>query len=536
MEPINKSWRETLNYSIIILIGLICCYVVYSATINGPRGWSDTAAYISAGRNLLLGNGYGYPVPDGSFHTLVLNPPLYPLALAVTSFINPNMVVGARWLSIFLFFLSILGTGIILYQSSKSRWMAITGIIIFAGFPDMFAIFSSAMSEPLFLTIYIWMVYFFVRYVFTGDPRCLTCSALLAGLLPLTRYAGVVFPITILIYLFIFDKGDRVASLKKTMLFAAYSGIPSAVWFAWIYFRNNHLVGGRILTFSWAQSYADLKLFYASFMNVIWNSLPFSEGFPGFYFITKYLIVFIILIFITVTTLMSHKKNAKPAMSFIVFAVFGLTGLVYSISLLIIFILTTPKPDINERMLLPLFTSFLFYLFAAVSMWWNSAKRTARFALAGFGILLFFISTTAFMIKDIPTFEKLKLGNTHAGYHWNDDPIIEMIRSLPPGTPIVSNSPDVILLWTNHPAYEVFDTLTPAFVENSLPYGEDDLVPAQSAFRNNGYLIIFNGFNGFNITFKSLYGKEKSERIKTLFEDLMVVDKFNSGIIYKYKK
>ncbi|MBI5353293.1 MAG: glycosyltransferase family 39 protein [Chloroflexi bacterium] len=536
MKPLKKPWREILNYSIIILIGIIGCYVVYMATTKGPRGWSDTTAYISSAKNLLLGNGLGYPVASGRFSPLKHYPPLYPLVIAGTGFINSNLVFNVRWLSILSFFFSLLGMSLILYKSGKSISLTATSMIVFASFPRMFAVFSSAMSEPLFLVIFIWTIYIFMQYLAKGASVYLIGSALLAGLVPLTRYVGVVVPVTILMYLFLFDKGELAARIKKSVSFAFLSGIPSLIWFAWIYFRNEHSVGGRVWNFSWAQSYADLKLFYSSFMNVIWGSLPFSEGLPGLSFMTKYLIVLIVIAIITMATLMSYKRNAKSAMSFSVFVIFGLTGLVYSILLLIIFILTLPKPDIDDRMLLPLFTSFFFYLSAAVSVWWSSAKRTTQFALAGFGLLLFSISTTAFMINDIPTYSKLKLGNTNTGYHWNNDPIIEMIRSLPDETPIISNNPDLILLWTNHPAYGIFDTLTPAFIESSLTYGEDDSIPAQIAFRNNGYLIIFNGAYGFNITFKSLYGKDKVERIKTLFAELTVVDRFDTGTIYKYNK
>jgi len=536
MEPLKKPWREILNYSVSILIGIIGCYVVYMATIKGPRGWSDTTAYISSAKNLLLGNGLGYPVAGGRFSPLKHYPPLYPLVIAGTGFINSNLVFNVRWLSILSYFFSILGMGLILYKSGKSITLTVASIILFASFPRMFAVFSSAMSEPLFLALTIWTIYIFIQYLAKGDPVYLIGSALLAGLVPLTRYVGVVVPASILMYLFLFDKGELAARIKKCISFAALSGMTSVIWLVWIYFRNEHSVGGRVWNFSWAQSYTDLKLFYSSFMNVIWNSLPFSDGLPGFSFIIKYSIVFIVLVVITMATLMSYKRNPNSAISFSVFIVFGLTGLIYSISLLIIFILTLPKPDIDDRMLLPLFASFFFYLSAAVSVWWSVAKRTTQFALAGVGLLLFFISTTAFIAKDIPTYAKLKLGNTTTGYHWDNDPVIEMIRDLPLETPIISNNPDLILLWTNHPAYGVFDTLTPAFIESSLPYGEDDSVPAQKVFRNNGYLILFNGAYGFNVTFKSLYGKDKAERIKTLFADLTIVDEFDTGIIYKYNK
>ena len=531
-----KNRNDVLSYAAIIMVGIIGCYVISSATPNGPRGFSDTSAYIAAARNLFLGNGYGYPGPDGTFYTLKLNPPLYPLALALTGFLDPNLVVGARWLSIFLYFLSILGTGVILYGSGKSIWLTVAGIIIFASFPKMFAIYSSAMSEPLFLAVYIWTVYILVRHSLTGDIRYLICSALMAGLLPLTRYVGLVIPAAILIYLLLFGQGDWVTRIRKSTLFAALSGAPSAVWFAWIYFHSDRSIGGRILTFSWTQNYADLKLFYASFMDIIWGSLPFNEGLPQITFASKYLILFVMLGVMTLVTVRSGRKDPRSAMSMGIFSIFGLTGLVYSVSLLVIFILSTPRPDINDRMLLPLFTSFLFYLTAAVSIWWNNAKRAVRFTLAGVGVLLFLAGVSAFTIKDMSTYATLQLGNTHAGFRWDGNPIIGMIRKLPPGTPIISNNPDLILLWTNHSAYAVFDTLSPAFVESTLPYGSDDSDPAQAAFKNNGYLIIINGFNDFNSTFKGTFGKDKGERVNSLLAGLIVFDEFKSGIIYQYKK
>ena len=532
---LKKNRGEVIGYSAIIMVGIIGCYVIYTATINGPRGFSDTSAYIATARNLFLGNGYGYPGPDGTFNLLKLNPPLYPALLAATGFLDPNLVAGARWLGILFYFLSILGTGVILQRSGGSLTLTIAGSLIFAAFPKIFAIFSSAMSEPLFLTVYIWTVYVLVRHLLTDDIRYLVPAALMAGLLPMTRYVGLVIPAAMLIHLFLFGRGDWMARTRKSALFAALSGLPSAAWFAWIYLQTDRSIGGRVLTFSWTQSYADLKLLYASFMDIIWGSLPFSGSLPELTFAAKYSILFVLLAVMTLITLRLGLQDPRSAMSIGVFSIFGLTGLVYSISLLVIFVLSTPRPDINDRMLLPLFTSFLFYLTAAVPIWWNNAKRTVRFTLAGTGILLFLVSMAAFVIRDVSTYATLQIGNTHAGFHWNGNPIIEMIRTLPPDTPVISNNPDLILLWTNHPVYGIFDTLTPAFVDDTRPYGADASDPAQAAFQNNGYLIIINGFNDFNTTLKGTFGRDKGERVNTLLAGLVVIDEFKSGTIYRCK-
>ena len=84
-------------------LALICiagAALFLHATAEGPVGYSDSAAYMVAGRNLANGVGLGYHFPDGRFITLTHYPPLYPVFFAICETLGLDLVRAGQTLNL----------------------------------------------------------------------------------------------------------------------------------------------------------------------------------------------------------------------------------------------------------------------------------------------------------------------------------------------------------------------------------------------------------------------------------------------------
>ena len=143
---------------VLVIVGVLSILggaaAVYS-TAKGPWGYSDSVAYIVSARNLLKGIGLGYYYHSGRFYALTQYPPFYPLVLAGIGLFRVDLVAATRGLSIILFAATLISAGWVFIRSSSSPASAILACMLIGIFPTTLTLFSSSMSEPLFVFLFL---------------------------------------------------------------------------------------------------------------------------------------------------------------------------------------------------------------------------------------------------------------------------------------------------------------------------------------------------------------------------------------------
>jgi len=242
---------------------------------------------------------------------------------------------------------------------------------------------------------------------------------------------------------------------------------------------------------------------------------------------------------ITLATLLAERHLRKGSSQPVtkgdlqIFSIFGLSSLAYVAALVLTFLFTRPAPDIDNRMLLPLYTGLVLCLLAAFSSWANAwFRERLRWLmvipwLIGVVIVYWYSADVLWQVK---YFHK---GGGDINYSWKDSETIAAVRDLPPDVPVISDKAALLLLWADRPAYEMMNSFPPDFVNQSAPYGEDEMDSAQIVFRQQGAaLVLFRGHLSAELA--QDYGEKGKERMDSLLEGLILLGQYSDGAIYLY--
>jgi len=115
---------------------------------------------------------------------------------------------------------------------------------------------------------------------------------------------------------------------------------------------------------------------------------------------------------------------------------------------------------------------------------------------------------------------------------WQQSELIAQVRSLPPGTPLISNQPAPIFFLTGRPSYDLVSSLAhadrPANIE---PYGSNPGDPNQILFRDRrAGLVIFD--LGIYEQLRGIYGEDPMETLRRLTDGLEVAVRVGDGVVF----
>jgi len=530
---------------VLVIVGLLSILggaaAVYS-TAKGPWGYSDSVAYIVSARNLLKGIGLGYYYPSGRFYVLTQYPPFYPLVLAGIGLFRVDLVAATRWLSIILFAATLLGAGWVFIRLSSSPTLAIPASVLMGIFPVMVTMFSSSMSEPLFIFFLLWSGFCLVGYLKHDNLLWLVLSAILTGLLPLTRYIGIAIFFAGVVSIFLFIPGVWKERLKKAALFSAISIMPIVLWVFWVYFSVDHTLAGRGMQYDWGGLSSAFRDFRGIFLETIWKWIPFVTSSLGLTSRIRFILITLAIIIVSGMTWLADRRVRKSMSKaginsdFHIFGVFGLSSLAYVVILALTFVFTKPAPDIDDRILLPLYPGIVMSLLGAFACWQSAWFRNRKPWLN----IIPWLIVAMCVYWYYPMSSSWAVNNYHQGqgfttYSWRNSETIQAVRELPSGMPVVSNNAVLLLLWVDHPAYEMMAKLPLDFIDQSSPYGSDETNEAQVAFRERGAaLVIFD--SQLREQLVQAFGEKGLARLDSLFNGLVLGGQYADGGIYYYPK
>lgn len=526
--------KNHLSLVVVIMLSIIGSIFMAWCTRRGPWGGSDSVAYLVSARNLIRGIGIGYYFPNGHFYTQIIQAPFYPVVLALIGILRVDLITGARVLNIFLFGGTIFLAGLIFYRYSSYHWLSVIACIAVGTFPVLIQIYTEVMTESLFLFLYFLGLYFLLGYLKQNRKGWLIISAIITGLLPATRYIGLVIVLTSIFTIVLFSEMVWLLRLKAAFLFGLISIIPISTWGIYLLFIQNNIARVKISGLNWDQVISKFANFRAMTIHYIWKWVPLHEYIIGLKSRYQFLIILAIIIAIALLTYISKQKSTLRTkkspfnQEYILYCVFGYSGL--GLFVFLIFAYSFFQLRMDDRQLLPVFVSCSLSIISASALWINTwLKKTKSWEIiAGWGMVLLLLFWCYPQYIKSTNFINLDQGLMASS--WRNSETVHAVRHISPDTPIVSNNAAALLYWADRPAWELIEYLTPEFISETTPYGSDKTDRAQIAFHDDrGMLVIFNNFP---TQMSNSFYEQGTLRLNTIFSGLVVQNKYNDGTIF----
>ncbi len=523
-----KKYYPTIVLGLIAVFGVIV--IVYS-TKNNPWGFTDAIAYLVSARNFSQGTGLGYFFPNGEFHYLTHYPPVYPLLLGLINYLTSSTVTAARWLDIVLFPGTLILSGLVFFRFSSKKHLGLAAAILIFCFEPMLWMSASAMSEPLFIFLSVAAGWCLLNFLKNGQFRWLVLAAFTASGCALTRYIGAAWIAAGFAGILLLYPNHFKQRLRAAMIFLTLSILPVILWFAWGYLYADNAVGGRSLNFGLSQIFEQLEPFRGVFITTVWEWLPLQLLLDKVRYLWRVIALFGGIIAITAGCILTYNRRVErknEIKDFHIFSLFGMYAAFYTVLITVIYAFSSPKPDIDQRMLLPLFVGVVIAFLSGIN---TIASQTPyqRWAV----IALWVVALLSVIEYSPENYQSVMKRPDYAGLlspYWQHSPIVAEVAKLPPNTPVISNQPDVLLMWADHPAY-YFGNFSSDFIQSPDPYGMDTNDKYQIIFKNQGAaLVVTKDFYASASTKEGL----SLERQVTLFSGLVISDEFEDGVIYYY--
>ena len=531
----TKLKTKVLILAAIILLSVVGGGIAVYTTANGPWGYSDPVVYISTARSLDRGQGLVYYEADAAFRSITIEPPFYPIVLSGIGLFKVNLVVAARWLNIFAFIASIFMAGWIFYRYSRVPALGIVASALLCAFPYMLVMFSSAYSEPLFILLFLSGGLGLLAYLQAEKTSLLLLSALLIGLIPLTRYAGIAMILAGGASILLLASVKPWVRIRRAVLFAAVASLPILLWLAWIYFSTAHSVGGRSLSLNLQGWSAQFQDFRGIFMDTVWKWVPFQSHEMLLRYRLRFtlmgvgLAVILALVLLAVRRLRKNPEGTRNS-GLQIFSFFGLSSLIFLAVLLVTYLFTRPTIDVDNRMLLPLFVGSVMSIYSAFALWQAAWFRGKLRVLQSLPWLIAVLCVAWYYPQTRQQVKFYHAGDGLTAYAWDRSATIQAVRALPASQAVISNDWELLQLWTGRPIYGFWNTFPSKPPIQAGAYGTVPGDPVQSVFCKQGAALVI--FADFPSQFRSQVGDVSAAQIPDLFAGLHVYGSYPDGKIY----
>lgn len=513
--PDKPVWLHRIAVLLLIILAVGGVTLILYTTEIGPWAYSDSAAYLVTAENITEGRGIVLQNPKGEFELIPLHPPLFPLAVSLPMTFGASALQSSRWLNAILFGLTIFLAGWSTYTFTRSYWLAggAASLILLSYSPVQ--AYSGAMSEGLFLFL-AFSSLFLLTYALTGRThsiRWVALAGVLSGLAILTRYTGLALlaagPLLILVC-----GGPGVKPrLKQVLAFLVPVLFFSALWEVPVYF-STHTFGNRPLN-NLTNVLPKLQQYLQSFMDVIGSWLPFfyrgNHILSPTWKLTLAGTIGIGLIIAAYVVLRRRKQvlNENGLLTW------GLALSVFIAAYIALhlgaFISASTQPDVDERLLLPIFIASALLLPAVFAFISRIIKPRWLGGMAFMALALISVWYFHAKLQDY-LFLMNHYGVGYTSKRWNENPIFDQIIALDENQHLSSNVPGLVLFYTGR---------FPENIERStMPKTYDMALPADHG------LVLFNleGQQALGNSYDSVVAIAR-ERYRIYYED-------NEGFIF----
>lgn len=404
----------------VVLAAVAAGAFVWATCAGGIRLTPDSLKYLLLARSLSQQRGFtiaGEPVSHF--------PPGYPALLAATGISGPEDLEGGRRLQGVIFALSVLAAAALVRAAAGGAAVpAVVTAWLLAGSSPLVAAHAAVWSEGLFILLLLVAFNLLVR-----DARSArVVGAVFLGAALLTRYAGLAFVPSAAVAGLLAAAPDRRTRLRGGAELAAIALLPALAWMA-----RNALVSASAAnrSLSWHPLEAAQLRALGESLSLLWGRVgPFGPALTaaalggGLVFGRR---------------LRGGTGIAAPMMA---------AGGVAYLGLLAVS-LTSLDADtpLDTRLLSPLFVVSAVLLSLSAEALSAAARRAARVAL----VLLALVNLWG-------TVDEARGLCDDGGFnhpYWTASPTLENVRSLPPGTRLRSNGPEIVAFLTGRDVLDV---------------------------------------------------------------------------------
>jgi hypothetical protein len=533
-----NSHNKRFTAGLIFCVAIIGVLEILQATPFGPGVGSDSVVYITSARNLLTGHGLGLVNPDGTFRLLPYFPPFYPLVLSGIGLFVNDLVEGARWLNALLFGGLIALVGLEFQRYTRNGLLALVLSCLLAFSTVLIRVSAWAMSEPVSLITGFGGLFLLIKHL--GEQKLVSFifSAVLVGLAFLSRYAMVAACLTGSLVILIFLPVSFWKRVGQAVIYGLLSIIPMGIWFLVDYSTTGTLGSRSSQTITDVTGRAsDLILpLKESFYN--WTPFVIQAarviGQPWFRLILMAGAMLVVLaVFLSARRIRNQNpKKCRNEIDLAYMAAVAIFGILYLFMIAVTYIFTYPPITLSDRMFSPLLVVYLISLiwlgFIIVrgyqsNQWIHYIVLIVMFVFVG----NYAISVRAY-VKEISGD-----GQGYNAWVYRHSALIEYVKSLPEGTPLITNKAPMLLYFTGRSAYTVQEVFSPQEPAEFLPYGLEQEDEAQRVFREDGGALIL--FNSIVDDFIGLYGEETGlARYNLFIQGLTSVFQADDGQVYYY--
>ncbi|QYK51387.1 MAG: hypothetical protein KF701_02570 [Anaerolineales bacterium] len=455
-------------YWLLAAIGVAAALLTLRQMHWGPWAFSDSAAYISAARNLVDGHGLSVLEPSGGYTPLTLHQPLYPFVMAAFLLIGIHPFTSTLAINVLSAFAALFALSAGVYALTRSRALALLLAFGLASFPPMMDNLGGAMSEPLYLALMLAGFMLLQLYIARVPRRwALYAAAACAGLTVLARLVGAANVAAGAVALLALSPVGLRERVKDAALFAAIGLLPTLAWQL-----SLPALAGRSFELP-ADLWLRVAEFWHSLVSVLGSWLPLRAawGLPGI--VNKgFAAVVALLLAASLIAAAWHALRARPPATWARLALTaGVQAIAYALVCLAAFALSNVTPDINDRTMLPLFPLLL--LLAGSGLLglltrWPKAASAALAALTALALLAW-APVTEKLVS-----ERYEMGHGYTASYYRGSLLLQAARQLPQDVPWISNEPALFLLYLNKTAYDLRVIYPSILVDNNPPFGEGD--------------------------------------------------------------
>lgn len=215
--------------------------ILYATSRYGVGTSPDSVAYIASARHLADGTGF-ITYKDSP---LLVQPPLYPVILAVSDYIfGVDPLVSASFINALFFGLNLYISGL-LFHRNISPLLALIGTLALLVSVPLISVSLMAWSEPPFIFLVTLSIFALSMYWDRRDIQSLSLLSLAMALACLTRYIGVVFVLTSFVSILNIQHTNLKTRLLHAFTFLSVSVLPVSIWLGRNYILSKTLFGPR---------------------------------------------------------------------------------------------------------------------------------------------------------------------------------------------------------------------------------------------------------------------------------------------------
>lgn len=427
------------------LLSLAGAGVVMISTLHYGAGITqgDSVEYISAARNLAMGNGlktyYGEPLANF--------PPLYSVLLAVIDCLSGvDPADSAGYANAFLFGLIVYLSGLLffrhLHPNSAISWFGATMVAISK---PLIGVSVNVLSEPLFIFFTLVFIIYTERYIIRKDYVSLIIFSISAAMACLTRYIGITLILTGALVILIVHLNRIKACLASLLPFLLISCLPIGLLITRNYFSAGNLLGSHRPPPDASQAASWIPFYLQSWY------FPSGISLSGNHLVSKLLLLAVIFFLLYFTYSGGWKKLSWQEIISTVSSLFPM--ILFTAIFAGFLVITSPYVayDRDSRLLTPIFIplNLLLLTLAAAIIDYFKTKIASRYinavVICGMCIWLVYPASSVISQIVIPGMKDGVYGYNFK--YWSERSIIKYLQENPfKGSMVYTNAPDAVYI------------------------------------------------------------------------------------------